>query len=418
MSFNLAVSEHAAIAPYRSEINKIRKVALKIRKQSPRQEALWDAPADILIKDEWLKGKTVQAANITLTPTGCQWASTGGCTMCGEWAGSTLGKLVPPEIHVSQFVAGVTKLMKEGHCVPWIRIYQEGNYTNVNEIGSETRTMILTLASRLPQVERITVETMAKYVKSKDIAVMRRCVAGNVELEVGIGFEALDPIVRNICVNKGESIEHYQRAVDVLRENGCRSLAYVLLKPPFLTEAEAISEAVATVKAAIKMGFDAVSIEPVSIHDWSLVGALHFQGMYRNPWIWSVIEVARQVVKDVAPVRGSLRTEMRIGGYEYYPRPTQLAQNYHHGPNRNCSPRAWECIRLFNELQNVEVFSSFQCKCMDDWQREMSLQIPTEWSDIFKGDLPKIGERVTPILDRLKIDKYLDSLKKRNISDA
>ncbi|RKX76096.1 MAG: hypothetical protein DRP87_12810 [Spirochaetes bacterium] len=59
-----------------------------------------------------------------------------------------------------------------------------------------------------------------------------------------------------------------EEAVNLIEEYGFQSLAYILIKPPFLSEQEAIEEAIDTVKIAFELGFDAVSIEPLSVHEY------------------------------------------------------------------------------------------------------------------------------------------------------
>lgn len=402
--------ERRVLAAYQGQLRRIVTVARALRRASPRNVANPNEPADILVKKECLRGRPVKAVNITLTPTGCAWARSGGCTMCGEWAGSTGGQLVPPQVHVSQLEAAIRKVGRENPLPSWLRIYQEGNYTNADEMSLAAQPELLRRVSLLPWIERITVETMASRVTKDAIQSLRECVRDDVELEVGLGFEAADPVVRNVCINKGESIEDYSQAAEILRDCGCRSLAYVLVKPPFLTEAEGISHAIDTVNAAAGMGFDAVSIEPVSVHEWSLVGALHFFDLYRTPWIWSVVEVTRRVSSEFTSPSG-LRPELRVGGYEYYPHPSELAHNYHDPRrNRDCSSDAWKRIEKFNETQDVRVFDDFACGCIAEWTAERDADVPSEWAKIFPRKLPALGERMVPILDKLDLDAYLAHL--------
>lgn len=408
---HFTAEERRVLASYQGQLRRIAAVARSLRRASPRNVANPNEPADILVKEERLRGRPVKAVNITLTPTGCAWARSGGCTMCGEWAGSTGGQLVPPQVHVSQLEAAIRKVGREDPLPSWLRIYQEGNYTNTDETSLAAQQELLRRASLPPWIERITVETMASRVTKDAIRSLRESVRDDVELEVGLGFEAADPVVRNVCINKGESIEDYSRAAEILRDCGCRSLAYVLVKPPFLTEAEGVSHAIDTANAAAGMGFDAVSIEPVSVHEWSLVGALHFFDLYRTPWIWSIVEVTRRVSSEISAPSG-LRPELRIGGYEYYPHPSELAHNYHDSRvNRDCSGDAWKHIRKFNEMQDVGAFDGFECRCIADWTREKDSFTPPEWSRIFAGDLPAIGERIVPLLDRIDLAAYLAHLR-------
>lgn len=143
-----------------------------------------------------------------------------------------------------------------------------------------------------------------------------------------------------------------EKAVDLIKDFGFRSLAYVLIKPPFLTEHEAIQEAIETVKYAFEVGFDAVSIEPVSIHDYSLVDALYLKGLFTPPWLWSVLAVAQATVNF---------GELRIGGMEYYPRPEIVAHNRHDGSD--CTQLGWKAISAYNATHDPIFCSIATVRC-------------------------------------------------------
>ena len=382
------------IKPFIKEITQINSCVLKIRRQTPIVMGSWKEPADFLIKKESFKGKVVDAINITLTPTGCEWAKTGGCTMCGEWSGSNLGEKVDAKYHIAQFSTAVANILSKGK-YPWIRIYQEGSYTNLKEVDGSAQKVILRLASSLKGVERITIEGMARYIDKDVITLLKDSMVKPVELEVGIGFEAQDDVIRMVCVNKGQTIEQFKKAVSLLKTNGIKTLAYVLLKPTFLTEKEAIDEAIKTIKKAFEIGFDRVSLEPLSIHQWSLLEALYANGLYQTPWLWSIIEV----IKSTHHLG-----EIRIGGVEYYPRPEVVANN-HHSDNSVCSISILEAIKKYNYLRNIDIFNDLNCHCKKEWQKEL------------KKSYPPLKERIDSYLSKISIDDYIKN-KKKNTNRA
>ncbi|MFH1543601.1 MAG: archaeosine biosynthesis radical SAM protein RaSEA [Patescibacteria group bacterium] len=357
---------------------------LKIRKNTPISIGSWRKPANLLIKRDCYKGRNVSVIDLTLTPTGCEWAKTGGCTMCGEWSGSRLGKKVDAKYHISQFATGVANIIpKTGS--PWLRIYQEGSFMNNAEFDNLAQATILRLASLIKGIERVTIEGRAQYIKDKKIKELKEAIIPPVELEVGIGFEAQDELIRMVCVNKGLVKKHLYNAVNSLRKYGVRSLAYVLLKPPFVSEKEAIDEAVATIKEAFRLGFDSVSLEPLSVHPWSLVEALYLKGLYKPPWLWSIVEVINQT---------DGLGEIRIGGCEYYPPPEVVSRNYHKNSN-SCSKRVLESLKEYNISQDINVFNSFTCKCRADWENGL------------ESKQDSLKTRINRYLGNLSIDKYI-----------
>ena len=344
---------------YTEQLRRIREWALALRQLRPAITTTWKEPADWLVKDANVNGKPVKAMNITLTPTGCEWANMGGCTMCGEYEGSTKGDIVPAEFHIAQFASAVSKYVPE-YNPAWLRINQEGSYANQKEVEESAQFSILRLASLISGIKRITIESMAKYLTRDNVQSLRKAVAGRVELELGMGFEAENDVVRNVCVNKGESMEHFRKAVGLLKENGIRSLAFVLLKPPFLTEGEAIEEAIATIQVANKIGFDAISLEPVSIHGYTVVHALSAEGLYQPPWLWSVVKVAQstQHIRD-----------FRIGGIGYYPRPLNVSHNRHTSGDDGCNKAFWLALKEYGRTRKLEVFHGLDCACKAEWEK-------------------------------------------------
>ena len=372
------------IKSFVKEISLINSSVLKIRKHTPKRMGSWKEPADLLIKKENFNGKVVDAINITLTPTGCEWANTGGCTMCGEWSGSNLGKKIDAEYHIAQFASCVAQLLLN-YQSPWIKIFQEGNYINSREFDTFAQVTIIRLASLLKGVKRITIEGMARYINEDIARLLKDSIHRDVELEVGIGFESQNEIIRMVCINKGQTIPQFEKAVKILKLYGFKTLAYVLLKPAFLTEKEAIIESIKTIKKAFEIGFDRVSLEPLSVHEWSLTEALHKNGLYDTPWLWSVIEVIKKTYH---------LGEIRVGGIEYYPRPSIIARN-HHINGSHCSKIIPDAIKKFNETQDITVFNNLSCTCKRDWEKKLLEQtIP-------------VKERITLYLSKISLDDYL-----------
>ena len=373
------------VQDYSEHLRRIREWTQRLRKLRPPRKDRWEEPSDWVIKDANIHGSPVRSLTITLTPTGCAWArESGGCTMCGEYEGSTKGKILPPEFHIAQFAMAVSRYVPE-YEPSWLRIYQEGNYTNKDEISKSVRRSILQLSSMIRGLRRITIESMAKYMTREVVQELASAIVGDVELEVGMGFEAENQVVRNVCINKGESLEDFRSAIALLGDAEIRSLAYVLLKPPFLTEGEAIEEAIATIRLANEIGFDAISLEPLSIHRYTLAHALNLEGLCHPPWLWSVLEVA-QTARDIQ--------DFRIGGVGYYPRPTNVAHNRHTDGDDGCNKAFWAAIKEYGRSRSFAVFDGLTCDCRAEWEKDCRIR-----------DVP-LPERINRQLDSLDFDRY------------
>ena len=133
-----------------------------------------------------------------------------------------------------------------------------------------------------------------------------------------------------------------------------------------------------------------MSLEPLSIHQWSLLEALYVNGLYQAPWLWSIIEVIKNTYN---------LGEIRIGGVEYYPRPEVVANN-HHSDNSVCSVSILEAIKKYNYLRNIDIFNDLDCHCKKEWQKELN------------KSYPPLKERIDSYLSKISIDDYIKNKKK------
>jgi archaeosine synthase beta-subunit len=367
----------------------IRSIMIGIRMATPKpNRPSWRHASDLTLREDYLKGERVDAASLTLFPSGCRHAARGGCTMCGEWSGSNFGQLVPPDFHVAQFSAAVSDLWARRQ-IQWLRIYQEGSFFSEREVGPDARRVILRLASHLQGLKRITIESRPEFLTSEAVSAARTDVHPPVDLEIGIGLESSDNFIRNVCIGKGTSLETYEKAVELLLTYDLIPLAYVLLKPPFLTEQEAIEDAIQTVACAFRIGFREVYVQAASIHAWSLSEMLAQKRLYAPPWLWSVIRVVQEA-NHLGPVK--------IGGLEYFPKPATIARNYRDPECQTpcgCTERVWHLVEQYNATHNLAVFDGLECDCRAIWQQNTRLPSTS------------IGVRMPDILSQLSVPEYV-----------
>jgi len=358
------------IKEYRQELTRIIKVVKSLRSLKKGKKTTWKQAVEWHLKYANLNGAKVLALTITLSPTGCEWARKGGCTMCGEFEGAYKRNFLikNPKFHIAQFAVAIGNseiwkaARKEGMSISWLRILQEGNYTNINETNLISQETILRLATRINGIKRITIESRPQYLNEDNLASLAKIFnETDVELEIGMGVEVQDDIVRSICINKQGSASQFFNAIKLLKKYNIIPLAYVLLKPPFLTEQEAIDEAVKTAHFAAEIGFLRISFEPMSIHAYTLVDALAQLGYYKVPWLWSVVEVIKRCA-DISKIFG-------IGGVGYYPVPNEYAHN-HCSNDVNCNEKLSKVILKYNETRDVTVFDDLTCSCKTIWEKE------------------------------------------------
>ena len=316
---------------------------------SPTQpSAAWTAPARI--------GNTVGTAlSIVLSTIGCAHARSdeGGCTMCSYLLDGTSRNPTSDEL-VQQFRTALVKVQKKDAPLS-VKIYTSGSFLDPDEIPVEARDIILHEIAADERVKEVVLESRPEYVL-EPIMKQVRAILGDRIVELGVGLESSSDFVRTICINKSFDLASFKHAVDVAKKSRIGIRAYVLLKPPFLTERDALLDAQRTMTDAIDAGVTTLSLNPVNVQSDTLVEQLWKQGRYRPPWLWSVVEV--------------LKYAKKISGDSVNIVCDPVAAGKTRGTHNcgECDTKIVAAIRKFSIEQNPAVFEDLTCDCRKLWR--------------------------------------------------
>jgi len=304
--------------------------------------------------------KTVLNATLLLLGKGCSWAkeSGAGCTMCGfKNVLSSIGidREFRDEEVLRLFSLGMNALEKKHPRI--LNIYNGGSFLNDEEISCNVQTEIIKKIRRHDSIRTIFIESRPEFIEAEKLKKLTSLLAPK-SLKIGIGLEAVTDRVRNDYVNKGVSRDAYEKAVRLAKTAKARVLTYVLIKPLYLTEKEAIEEAIKTSKYAFGVGSDEVSFESACIQKGTRMGELFSHGKYRPPWLWSVIEVIK-AAHDLGNIQ--------IGSFWDFPRPMAKPQNC-----RRCSARVERALDDYRMNHELSVFNGLYCSCRKEWQKELT----------------------------------------------
>lgn len=374
---------------------RIREAMLRIRATTPRTDLTANPPWQAKgVEGFWpgtLDGHPTQRVIIYLRSSGCDWAIgrpqgglpvfKTGCLDCvHSVAGTTFGVPIPAAHYVRQFEDAFAAYDTPAYTT--LCLYNEGNFYNEGELPREARVEILRSIGRRPNIRAVVLETLPRFLNDEVLAETRELL-GDREVEIGIGLESSDPVVRDLCVNKPYTLEDFEAVVPLVQRYRAKVLAYILLRPAFLTEREALSDALETARYADRVGVDILSIEPINLSDHNMSGVLGRLGLHRAPWLWSVFEFVR---KTYAPGR------VRIGGDQYAP----TYHNYAHNCEA-CTDRARVLAQEFNRTDDPKVLDGLACDCRAEWEAELN-------------------EPAAPLLDR--IDAALDRIARLDLPMA
>ena len=300
-----------------------------------------------------------ESLTIILNTGGCRWARAGGCTMCGYVAESVDGGTVPHDALMTQIEACLDHEREHADDpASLIKIYTSGSFLDEREVPAETRREI---ADTFTDRERIVVESLPDFVTRERLTDF---IDTGLETDVAIGLETATDRVRHDCVNKYFDFEEFVAASGVAGDVGAGIKAYLLLKPAFLTEREAIADMKSSIRRCAEHAHT-VSMNPCNVQRHTMVEELYFDSGYRPPWLWSVAETLEDTTEAPAIV---------------------VSDPVGHGSDRGphncgkCDDRVQKAIKDFDLRQDPTVFEQVSCECEYTWeevlQRETSYNQP------------------------------------------
>jgi len=278
-----------------------------------------DKLAEVEINKFFFNGETVDRVMIVLRSNGCEhYKINGGCSMCSHLNGAPLKEKITHENYIKQWDSVINGSFL-GNTVdsfniddyPVVCVYNLGSLLNKEEIDLKTVKYIFNSLNQYKGIKKVIIESRAEYVTEEVLKAIKDVYSGMVE--VGIGVESTNYTIRQLCHHKAiEDEEVINLAVKILHKYGMKALAYVNLKPVFLTEQEAIDDAISTsTDCILKYNFDAVSIEPTSLQENSLANYLYNLGVYRVPWLWSLRDIIHGIYLNIP----ASKLDIRLGGY-------------------------------------------------------------------------------------------------------
>ena len=226
--------------------------------------------------EELLDGKLKKSFTFIMRTSGCSWTHESGCLMCGYHTASNPS--ITPESLLKQVDTALSKYDGE----QLVKIYTSGSFLDEREVPEDIAKYIL---KSFP-AKKIIIESRSEYV---DPNVLDSYTKIQENIEIAIGLESTNNFILTNCINKGSTVEDYWRARDLIFSKDLTMRTYLLLKPPFLTEYEAIEDLSRSI-SEVSHPKNTVSINPVNVQKDSFLEKLWYRGEYRPPWLWSLIE--------------------------------------------------------------------------------------------------------------------------------
>ncbi len=302
-------------------------------------------------EQEVLDGEATECYVVVLRTKGCYWSRTSGCSMCGYI--NDCAEEAPSEDILAQFEEAM-----KGHAGQrYVKIYTSGSFLDGDEIGVGAAQRMLT--ATLARADKVLIESRPEFVSRERL----ESLPEPNRIEIAMGLESASDVVLRNSINKKMDFEDFRKACELCQDLGVGTRAYVLVKPPFLTEKEALVDSVAAARSASSLT-DTISLNPVNVQRNTLVEYLWNRGEYRPPWLWTVLEVierskdvdSRVVVSTVGA--GSRRGAHNCGG---------------------CDSAIIDFVREFS-LDGSTSPPDTRCDCREQWLDLLDVQGPMQCS--------------------------------------
>jgi len=204
-------------------------------------------PYAYLVEDERsAAGEIVPTATVFLTNRECPWR----CLMCDLWRNTT-AETVPIGAIPSQIDYALKRLPGARQ----IKLYNSGSFFDQHAIPPKDYEAI---ARRLDGLERVIVESHPALVGDACIQ-FRDLIQGKLEVAMGLETAHQEILAR---LNKRMTLEMFAESAQILRDNEIDLRAFILVKPPFMHEEEAVEWAVRSLGFAFECGVTAATLIP------------------------------------------------------------------------------------------------------------------------------------------------------------
>jgi radical SAM enzyme (TIGR01210 family) len=162
-----------------------------------------------------------------------------------------------------------------------LAIYVDGSFFSDAEVPKSARQGIYQLL-RDSAIEVLIVESLSEFVNEHELRDFGR-VLPNVKLVVGMGIQSVDSVIRNLCVNSTETADGFERAHSQIMRAGYLTKAYVMLKPPFVSNREAIDDCVESCLWLSEKGVTDIAICPTRVVAGTIAQDLFDRGLFQPP---------------------------------------------------------------------------------------------------------------------------------------
>lgn len=216
-------------------------------------------------------GNVADVATLLLTNRECPFR----CLMCDLWQNTT-----SHSVSVGAIPRQIEYALHRLPDAQRIKLYNSGNFFDRRAIPVEDHVRI---AELVQPFETVVIENHPKLIDESCLR-FRDSLSG--ELEIALGLETIHPDVLP-RLNKQMTLDDFARAAEFLVKNGITVRTFILLRPPWLNEAEGIDWAIRSVNYAFDLGINCCAVVPTRAGN-GIMEQLQASGDFASPTMASM----------------------------------------------------------------------------------------------------------------------------------
>jgi hypothetical protein len=236
-----------------------------------------------------------------------------------------------------------------------VKIFTSGSFFDPREVPPEFLTDTATafrgkLVIAETRPEFITKEVLGPVIETLDDG------SWKTPLYCAIGLETSNDVIREKCINKGFTFQDFRNAAGCAHAAGAGVKAYLLFKPLFLTEREAVEDMKTSFADTIPFA-DMISMNPCTVQRNTELEYYWKRRAYRPPYLWSILTLLA-----AAPVHVTCDP---LGGGQK------------RGPH-NCGTCDYEIVKgirdfsLNGDRDLIGALLDIACRCKNEWNFVLS----------------------------------------------
>lgn len=325
-------------------------------------------------RDYYEYGNMKKRCVVFLKGSGCsRIESCGGCTFCGFYNATNKSEKINDDDYIKQINDVMTYWDQD---ISKICCYNDGSLLCDKEMNFNALLKILTIFEENSAIKSVTLEAKVEDIEEEKIKKIRDIFSK--KLEIAVGFESANEFIRKICINKPFNNDYFEEIISLSKKYSIDIIPLIMLKPPFLTENEAVVDFIKSIEYLEKFGCKRIDIELPTVEKDTLTFELWELNRYDPINLWS-LAYALKIKK-----RLNLKTPLYVSPMEYSVDAYKKAFSC-----ERCFDEFIEKIQDYNFNQDADVFDSIDCECKNIWEEKF-----------FEENIIELDENI--ILERAK----------------